>query len=164
MAWTTPKTNWSGASSAAGYSGDFFDYRDFNRIKNNIAYIFSIIDNLSNCAQVISAARTQYPSKYVLIDGDSDRTVTDFVYADEFNYFLNCIRLFWKCITNNATTYDETHSYANNCYDNGYFPTAAYLNEMEGSILYIYEVVTSSLDGRETLLFTLPDEPDEPNL
>lgn len=40
MAWETPKTDWYGETDSDGvYSGDRFDYRDFNRIKNNLQYL-----------------------------------------------------------------------------------------------------------------------------
>ena len=40
MAWSTPKTNWYGVLSQDGdYTGDFFNYTDFNRIRNNLVWL-----------------------------------------------------------------------------------------------------------------------------
>ena len=40
MGWTTPKTDWQGATNAEGvYIGDRFNAADFNRIKNNLQYL-----------------------------------------------------------------------------------------------------------------------------
>ena len=39
MAWQTPKTDWYGSVSSDGtYIGDYFNYNDFNRIKNNLIF------------------------------------------------------------------------------------------------------------------------------
>ena len=40
MAWITPKTDWT--------SADYFNAADYNRIKNNLAYMSNIADSLYN--------------------------------------------------------------------------------------------------------------------
>lgn len=41
--WTTPKTDWYGYTDGDGiYHGDRFNTEDFNRIKNNLAYLREI--------------------------------------------------------------------------------------------------------------------------
>ena len=38
MSWTEPKTNWT--------ENDFFNIKDYNRIKNNIAYLTEDVSNI----------------------------------------------------------------------------------------------------------------------
>lgn len=45
MAWTTPKTDWTGSRDADGvYSGDRFKPSDWNRIYNNAVALNDILD------------------------------------------------------------------------------------------------------------------------
>ena len=40
MAWQTPKTDWYGKVIEGVYVGDRFNAVDYNRIKNNLIYIY----------------------------------------------------------------------------------------------------------------------------
>lgn len=41
MSWTTPKTNWSANYDSSGaYTGDYFEYTDYDRIKSNIEFLY----------------------------------------------------------------------------------------------------------------------------
>lgn len=73
MAFITPKTNWT--------ENDYFNYYDYNRIKNNIEYL----------AQ-------QFDPPVMIMDMGEDKTVRDFFYADEMtriqtNLGFLCTRL-----------------------------------------------------------------------
>ena len=62
--WKEPKTDWS--------ESDYFNYEDYNRIKNNIAYLQGV-------------ALTLYADVSMKEMGSDKASYADFPYADEFN-------------------------------------------------------------------------------
>ena len=72
MAWTTPKTDWSGATVDGIYVGDRFNAVDFNRIKNNLEYLKELSTELYGEISIHSLG--------------ADRTASDYFYADEINH------------------------------------------------------------------------------
>lgn len=71
MAWSTPKTNWTVSYDGNGvYTGDWVNIGDYNRIKNNIAYIHTVAALL---------VYDTYPSM------GEDKTYLDYPRASEWN-------------------------------------------------------------------------------
>ena len=129
VAWVTPKTNWYGYTTPAGiYSGDYFTYVDFNRIKNNL-------DELKTIAE---ASYT-----YITIPWNSlgaDRAVNDLVSIDDMNAIeenldhLNSASVSLdigsvRFTENTALTFQE-------------------LNRIESACLSLYEEIANAAAGR----------------
>ena len=129
MAWETPKTNWHGTVNADGiYVGDRFNASDFNRIKNNLAYLREIAIKLYEDFSIVSL-------------GD-DRIPDDYFYADEINQMeanLNTI---------NTHTVQRQYGTTPIYYDNGNTMSYQELNRLESAILDIYNHLTTVLAGR----------------
>lgn len=129
MAWETPKTNWYGSSDADGnYTGDRFDARDFNRIKNNL-------EHLREMAGVLY-------DEFTLTPMGEDRTPVDYFYADEINLLEENLK------TVNTKTLRQSYGTARTYVDNGNTMTFAELNRLEGAILDIYNRLTNEFNGR----------------
>lgn len=111
MAWTTPKTNWS--------TSDYFTCVDFNRIKNNIYYIWE--EGLN------------YFPAYEIISMGNDRTYSNLVYADEINAIEDNLESI------NTNTYKLSTGSKPTFYDNGYFLDWNELNRIEDLILRLYQ-------------------------
>lgn len=129
MAWTTPKTNWYGSTDSEGvYSGDRFNAADFNRIKNNLAYLRDL-------------AVTLY-TEFTIVSLGNDRSVGDFFYADEIN------QLETNLTTINANTLNRSYGTAPTYAANGYTMDFTELNRLESAILDLYNRLTNESEGR----------------
>ena len=71
MAWSTPKTDWSGEFVDGVYVGDRFNAVDFNRIKNNLVYLRELAVKMYD--------------EFTIQSLGTDRTPADYFYADEIN-------------------------------------------------------------------------------
>lgn len=132
MAWTTPKTNWYGSTDENGvYSGDRFNATDFNRIKNNLAYLRDL-------------AITMY-AEFSIVSLGSDRTTSSYFYADEIN------QLEQNLVTINANTLKRSYGSAPTYSANGKTMNYQELNRLESAILDLYDRLTNQHDGRRTL-------------
>ena len=70
--WEKPKTDWFGKINEDGdYEGDRFNAGDFNRIKNNLTYVYLLSLEL-------------YPL-YDIAAAGADKVVGDYLYADDMN-------------------------------------------------------------------------------
>lgn len=120
MAWIAPKTNWKVTIVDGEYTGDYFGYLDYNRIKGNIEYL------------------AQMPEPNITISYmGSNKVVGDLIFPDEFNHFernLNTI----------ATAVGMDYSDYPVFYPNGNTPTFEDLNQIESFILRLYEVLSGS--------------------
>lgn len=134
MAWETPKTDWHSDTDANGvYTGDRFNAADFNRIKNNLAYLREL-------------AITLYP-KFELGSLGSDRTPGDYFYADEVN------RLEENLMTLNANTLRMNYGSSPTYYENGRTMDFAELNRLESAILDLYNRLTNQSAGRRMFMW-----------
>jgi hypothetical protein len=132
MAWTTPKTDWYGTTDENGvYSGDRFNATDFNRIKNNLAYLRDL-------------AITMY-AEFSIVSLGSDRTTSSYFYADEIN------QLEQNLVTINANTLKRSYGSAPTYSANGKTMNYQELNRLESAILDLYDRLTNQHDGRRTL-------------
>lgn len=134
--WTTPKTNWRGTSAEDGtYTGDYFSYVDFNRIRNNLDYLTDLAGQL-----------------YVLrLTGDlpSTKVVTDYPYADEINLLEKRLHEI------NAQSIKRSIGTQKTFYDNGAFIDADELNRIESATLTLNRILTEQAGGRKMLRFRL---------
>ena len=158
MAWTEPKTDWTAGTNTQEYNGDRFTYVDFNRIKNNVLYLYELAVDV----YPITAAIEQYISNseayhqggsynpnmyhyFYLWDGAADREVTDFVYADEVNYFEERIHFLADTM---GITPPGALKYFN---DNGYFIDAEELNNLENMCLTMQPLLYNMFISRRRL-------------
>lgn len=129
MAWITPKTDWHCSVDAEGnYTGDRFDYNDFNRIKNNLEFLREM-------------SRSMYDDFYLAPMGN-DRTPSDYFYADEINQIEENLKAVGRSIFH--ISYGAAPVYQ----DNGPTPDYAELNRLEGAILDIYLRLYNQSIGR----------------
>jgi hypothetical protein len=130
--WQTPKTDWKWTSEL---EGDFFGHGDYNRIKNNIDHLHTMACGLY--------------TPFTISDMGSDKTVSDYPYADEINALADNIEI----ISQKAYPVDvgEKTVYA----DNGVFIGYADLNRIEGACLEIYNNLVRIKAGKRRLGFRL---------
>lgn len=129
MAWQTPKTDWHGATDSEGvYTGDYFNAVDFNRIKNNLAYLREKAVEL-------------YP-EFSIVSVGNDRSAGDYFYADEINQLEENFN------TINANTINRSYGSAPMYNANGNTMNYAELNRLESAILDLYNRLTSESEGR----------------
>lgn len=129
MAWTTPKTDWHGGLDAEGlYEGDRFNATDFNRIKNNLAYLRDL-------------AITLY-EEFSIVSLGNDRTPADYFYADEIN------QLEANLVTINQNTINRSYGTAPTYVENGNTMDYTELNRLESATLDLYNRLTNQSEGR----------------
>ena len=128
MAWETPKTDWYGETVDDVYTGDRFNAKDFNRIKNNLEFLREL-------------AITMYDD-FAINDLGRDRTPKDYFYADEINHLEENLD------TVSATSIKRSYGSPPVYYDNGNVMDFAELNRLEGAILDLYDKLTNESEGR----------------
>lgn len=129
MGWSTPKTNWNASHDEAGnYTGDYFNCSDYNRIKENLIYLRNI-------------GVVTHPD-FVIKDLGTDKTVEDYLYADEVNLLEETL----DTINQNTLNmqYGNTKTFA----ENGSMIDADELNRIESAILDLYNRITNEAAGR----------------
>lgn len=127
--WLEPKTDW--------VSSDYVNYQDYNRIKNNIAYLKSL------------AFLLYKPFECDDDLGDDKTSYSDFPYADEFNSLennLDCIR---------AHTFAFFGDEAKQWYPNNRTPTFEDLNRLESACLKLYEGLNTQYSSKVRLSIRL---------
>lgn len=161
--WIEAKTNWSTGTGATIYDGDRFTFRDFNRIMNNVLYLYELATDIypinAQIAQYVSNSEAYRQGGgdsstyhyFYLYDEYADRTVEDFVYADEINYFEERIHFL------NATMGEIVPQPAkpNYYYDNGIFIDADELNRLESIVNVLHPILYNMFISRRRLTFTL---------
>lgn len=131
MAWSTPKTDWSGEFVDGVYVGDKFNAVDFNRIKNNLAYLRELAIKMYDEFNIHSLG--------------ADRTPQDYFYADEIN------KLEENLVTINTHSLKRSYGEAPIYVDNGNVMDFKELNRLESATLDLYDRLTNEHDGRRTL-------------
>ena len=136
MAWTTPKVNWAVTYDENGaYTGDYFSYVDFNRIRDNL-------EALTELAEML----------YVIATTDSlpsTKTASGYPYADEINQFEKRLHEI------NNQTLRRTIGTQKTFVDKGAFIDATELNRIESATLSLHQILTEQAGGRKQLKFTL---------
>lgn len=159
--WTDPKTDWNAGDGGIPYSGDRFTYRDFNRIKNNVMYLYELATQIypinAQIANYIANSEAYRqgggdPDIYhyfFLYDGYNDRDEEDFVYADEMNFFEERLDFLKETVAISMS--GTMHSYS----DNGLFIHANQLNYLENLSLALKESIYPLFISRRKFAFTL---------
>ena len=128
MSWIEPKTDWT--------SQDTFNFLDYNRIKNNIAYLRE------------RAVKLVKP--FDIQDMGADMTS----YAELFEAAkFNTLEQNLETINNNA--YLKDYGTKQTFYDNGVFIAYAELNRIESATLDIYNMLGRQEIGLRRLAFRL---------
>ena len=120
MAWTTPKTDWKVTVTDGVYTGDYFNYTDYNRIKNNIIYLAS-----------------QPMPNVDIEDMGGDKSLGDLIYSRDFNAFEHNLDLIGKVV---GYPYKNYPMFS----DNGDSPDFEDLNQIENFCLELYDVVNGN--------------------
>lgn len=132
--WTTPKTDWYGYTDGDGiYHGDRFNTEDFNRIKNNLAYL-----------REIAVAMYQ---EFSINDLGDDRSKDQYFYADEINQLEENISLIA------ANTFKPDVGEAPLYTANGKIFDYNQLNRIESLILDLFNQLLNQYRGRQMLTF-----------
>lgn len=128
MSWIEPKTDWT--------SQDTFNFSDYNRIKNNIAYL------RERAVKLVKPFEIQ--------DMGDDMTSYDELFeASKFNTLEQNL----ETINNNA--YLKDYGTKQTFYDNGVFIAYAELNRIESATLDIYNMLGRQEIGLRRLAFRL---------
>lgn len=130
MSWQTPKIDWHGAVEDNVYTGDRFNYTDYNRIKNNLVYLRELAIKMYD--------------EFSINDVGNDKTVAEYFYADEINQMEENLE------TINSNTLKREYGSAPTYVDNGNTPDYVELNRLESSILDLYDRLTNQSEGRRT--------------
>lgn len=136
MAWTPPKTDWAPNYNESGeYVGDWFNASDFNRIKNNLAYLRNLAVQL-------------YPT-FQINDLGSDRDESQWPYADEINALEE------NLVTINSNTVRKDYGSSPIYTPNGLVMDATELNRLESATLDIYNLLQNQYNGRRMFTWKL---------
>ena len=131
MIWTTPKTDWYGSTDENGvYTGDRFNAKDFNRIKNNLEFLRNLAIDMYKKFNITSLGK--------------DRTPVDYFYADEINQLETNL----QAINNN--TLKRQYGSAVTYFENSVTMTFGELNRLETAILDLYDRLNNQSEGRRT--------------
>lgn len=127
--WETPRTDWHGAVNSEGvYTGDRFNAKDFNRIKNNLEFLREL-------------AIKMYDEFSINALG-ADRTPKDYFYADEINALEE------NLVTISSKSVKRSYGSAPYYTANGNTMDFTELNRLEGAILDLYDKLTNQSGGR----------------
>lgn len=133
MEWTPPKIDWSGNMNGSTYTGDYFNYTDYNRIRNNLIFLIGYASSMYNVTQ---------------FQFGEEKTETDLIFSDEFNSFENALSSI------NSETYNYSYQ-KKEYFENGYTPNFDDLNRIEGLMLKIYKTLVAQKEAQRRLAFTL---------
>ena len=129
MAWQTPKIDWYGYVNSDGvYIGDYFNYTDFNRIKNNLEFLRDLAIELYNTFDIVPLGK--------------DKTYSDYFYADEIN------QLEKNFTTINSKTVNAHYGNAPTYTENGHIMSFEELNRLESAILSLYNYLNNQAANR----------------
>lgn len=129
MVWETPKTDWHYSIDSDGkYTGDYFNASDYNRIKNNLAYLHEY-------------AQALYES-FAIETVSEDKSYADFFYADEINKIEQNLE------TINTNTVNGSYGTTKFYTANGNTPDYNELNRIESACLDLYNKLHNQFDGR----------------
>ena len=126
--WTTPKTDWS--------STDYFNLTDYNRIKNNIAYI----------RELALEVFVDFPFEDM---GNDKTSYTEYTYADEFTAMEDNL----EYIRENTFLFDDSEH--KQWYENQRTPNYEDFNRLERACLLFYQGFNSIKENKARLSFRL---------
>lgn len=126
--WTEPKTDW--------VAGDYFNISDYNRIKNNIAYL----------RELALTVYTNFPFEDMGVDKTS---YSQYPYADEFNALENNL----ESLRQNTFLFDDSEQ--KEWYENQRTPNYEDFNRLERACLLFKEGFESQKSMKRRLSFRL---------
>lgn len=126
--WTEPKTDW--------VAGDYFNISDYNRIKNNIAYL----------RELALTVYTNFPFEDMGVDKTS---YSQYPYADEFNALENNL----ESLRQNTFLFDDSEQ--KEWYENQRTPNYEDFNRLERACLLFKEGLESQKSMKRRLSFRL---------
>jgi hypothetical protein len=130
MTWVTPKTDWHGETTDGIYTGDRFNASDYNRIKNNIAYLYTLAESLYKHFNIENIG--------------NDKNIGDYFYADEINKIENTLKFI------NQNTLNRSYGNIPIFNDNGNIFDFNELNRLEGATLDLYNRLNNQKIGRRS--------------
>ena len=130
MTWITPKTNWHGETTDGIYTGDRFNASDYNRIKNNIAYLYTLAESLYKHFNIENIG--------------NDKNIGDYFYADKINKIENTLKFI------NQNTLNRSYGNTPIFNDNGNIFDFNELNRLEGATLDLYNRLNNQKIGRRS--------------
>ena len=130
MTWITPKTNWHGETTDGIYTGDRFNASDYNRIKNNIVYLYTLAESLYKHFNIENIG--------------NDKNIGDYFYADEINKIENTLKFI------NQNTLNRSYGNIPIFNDNGNIFDFNELNRLEGATLDLYNRLNNQKIGRRS--------------
>lgn len=122
--WTEPKTDW--------VSTDYFNISDYNRIKNNIAYL----------RELALEVFVDFPFEDM---GDDKTSYSEYPYADEFNALENNL----ESLRENTFLFDDAE--AKQWYENQRVPNYEDFNRLERACLLFYNGFNSIKENKRRL-------------
>lgn len=126
--WTEPKTDW--------VAGDYFNISDYNRIKNNIAYL----------RDLALTVYTNFPFEDMGVDKTS---YSQYPYADEFNALESNL----ESLRQNTFLFDDSEQ--KEWYENQRTPNYEDFNRLERACLLFKEGLESQKSMKRRLSFRL---------
>ena len=134
--WQTPKTDWNGDYDSSGkYVGDYFDYEQYNRVKDNIDYLKTLALSIYKYFEIGNVGPDKIPSDMA-------------IYANEVNNLEDLL----DTIKNN--TYDLNIGDKRTYYDNGKYIDFVELNRIENACLSYYNFFNEQLKNLSSLPFS----------
>ena len=126
--WTEPKTDWE--------STDYFNLTDYNRIKNNIAYL----------RELALEVFVDFPFEDM---GDDKSSYSEYLYADEFNAMENNL----ESMRENTFLFDDSEP--KQWYENQRTPNYEDFNRLERACLLFYSGFNGIKENKRRLPFRL---------
>ena len=139
--WTEPKTNWHCETVNGEYQGDYFNAKDYNRIKNN--------------SEKIRSMAYQIYGQYEYIDTGLDKQSGENFYADEFNMILKQLKSVGKVAN---LDYLERLYLKYQVHPNHATMNYQALNDIENCILKAYETFSKYFEYSRKFTWNFEDK------
>ena len=146
MPWTTPKTNWAiqPRDQYGRYNGDWFNWQDYERIRENIEYLAETYYAPIAAMQSIDQAVMEYPGYTGYTSGAAITDAMRYAAPVMVNLQINPIERNLDILADNIYRpdgYQATKTWA----ANGKTPTVADLNRWETVLLNLYDAFGRSI-------------------
>ena len=128
MDWEEPKTDWE--------AQDRFNYKDYNRIKNNISYLHNEAMEIWGVFEIEDMG----------VDISSNKEGWNYRYFNAFESNIDVL---------NQHIFAQNYGYRQTFYSNGPFIQYAELNRIESAILSMKQIIDGIKGGRIRLAFRL---------
>lgn len=136
MAWIEPKTDWKVSYDSDGnYTGDYFNFEDYNRIIGNLSYLKEMADALF--------------LRFSVEDMGSEKAYESMIYAREINVIEDNLEVI------NQNTYGFDIGDKVTYQANRGTPLWSELNRIEGACLLLYKTMIVQKNLLPRLSFTL---------